>query len=186
MENWKDIIGYEGSYQISDIGNVRSISRAINDNGGKKYIDGMILKLIPTNGYLRVALSKNSKHRKFSVHRLVAIHFIANDENKRCVNHKDSVRSNNHVSNLEWCTHSENTEHAVSKGRMVGNRNEGLKNEKNVKSRRVLQISKQGVLIGEFPSLQEVNRLHGFHHANVGACARGELKTAYGFKWQYK
>lgn len=186
MEIWKDIEGFEGEYQVSNFGNVKSLQRIVNDNGGKKEIPEMILTPDKTKqGYLRATLYKNQKRRKYSIHRLVAKAFIQNPDNKKCVNHIDLVKDNNRLENLEWVTHSENSRHSLSNRPKRIYKKSGKINELNVKSRPVMQISKEGILINTYPSLQEVNRLFGFHHANVGACARGKLKTAYGYKWAY-
>lgn len=105
LEIWKDIEGYEGLYQISNFGNVRNNENHILKQGTY------------SNGYKFVALRpiKNQKH--WSVHRLVASAFIPNTENKPCFNHKDGKRDNNHIENLEWCTHSENIYHSRTKGK---------------------------------------------------------------------
>lgn len=110
-EIWKDIPGYEGLYQISNKQMVKSLSR--KEFGGRNRIRGeRILKpRTDRGGYLHVALSKNGETKNLSIHRLVAIAFIPNPDNKLCVNHIDGVKKNNSIDNLEWCTHSENTKH---------------------------------------------------------------------------
>ena len=108
LEQWKDIKGYEGLYQVSNYGRVK-----------RKYNNGKIriLKPISTNnGYLRVSLSKNSVNNTYFVHRLVAQAFILNPENKPEVNHIDGDKTNNKIENLEWCTRSENIQHAFYTG----------------------------------------------------------------------
>jgi hypothetical protein len=188
MENWKAIKGYEGIYEVSDHGNVRSVDRTVNDNGGPRFVFGVNLKGERNKqGYLRFTLCEGSGKRKFFAHQLVALNFINNPEGHKCVNHKDCDKANNRLENLEWCNHKQNSQHAANNGLMKGNSSRlGMTNEKHAKSRPVMQISLTGELIETFPSLQEVNRVYGFHHANVGACARGNLKTAYGYKWQYQ
>jgi len=118
MEQWREIKGYEGLYEVSDKGRVRSIDRFIvNKNGKKQYYNGKILtNRANYKGYVQVHLCKNNKVKVFLRHRLVAEAFIINPENKKCVNHIDSVRDNNNASNLEWVTHSENRIHGLSKG----------------------------------------------------------------------
>lgn len=111
IEIWKDIPGYEGLYQISNYGNVRSM------NYNKKV--GNIKELKPNttrDGYLEVHISKDSKRRYFLIHRLVAQAFIDNPDNKPQVNHIDGDKSNNNVSNLEWVTNGENQRHAYDNG----------------------------------------------------------------------
>jgi hypothetical protein len=106
QEEWKDIEGFEGTYQISDNGRVRSFC------GGKPHI----MKQKTHKGYALVGLSKNGKQYLKQVHRLVALAFIDNPENKREVNHKDADKTNNTALNLEWVTPMENTIHAMQLG----------------------------------------------------------------------
>jgi hypothetical protein len=117
-ENWKDITGYEGYYQISSNGNVKSCSRfRLGKNGVLIKVNEKMMKLKTSKfGYLCVGLRKDSKKTMFSVHRLVAINFIENPFNKPTVNHKDGNKQNNSVANLEWSTLSEQTNHAIETG----------------------------------------------------------------------
>lgn len=109
MEFWKDIQGFEGRYQISSWGNVRSVGRLIvKKNGAIMETETCQLKAANCKGYLFVALSINDKQKLFQIHRLVANAFILNPENKPEVNHKDLNPRNNSISNLEWVTSSEN------------------------------------------------------------------------------
>ena len=113
MEVWKEIKGYEGKYQISSFGRVKSVKRFANIKcGSKRPIRERILKQdSDLLGYKRVSLSLNCKQKWHSVHRLVAIHFIINPGNKPEVNHKDKNTSNNLIENLEWVTKRENMVH---------------------------------------------------------------------------
>lgn len=109
---WKDIIGFEGIYQVSNTGQVKALSRLVVFAPGKRITPERIMKLSQDrNGYLRAHLSKDGVSKFYAVHRLVAIHFCANEQNKVCVNHKDRDRKNNNDWNLEWATHRENTHH---------------------------------------------------------------------------
>lgn len=109
MENWKDIKGYEGIYQVSDLGRVKSLSRLC----GRVVVGERILKQSFTkDGYKRVRLLHNDKDVTRTVHRLVAEHFLPNDDPKMTVNHKDGNKTNNDVSNLEWVNRSEQMIHA--------------------------------------------------------------------------
>lgn len=96
-EIWKDIKDYEGLYQISNLGNVKSLN--YNHTGKEKLLKPQITK----DGYCRVQLSQNNKHKQHSIHRLVAQAFLPNPDNLPCVNHKDEWKQNNIVSNLEFC-----------------------------------------------------------------------------------
>jgi hypothetical protein len=112
MEIWKDIEGYEGLYQVSNYGNINSLDRYVNHRGGLKRQKGMPKKKQPhKEGYWSIFLSKNGIAKSYLIHRLVAIAFIPNPENKLQVNHKDLNRANTHVDNLEWCTNQENAIH---------------------------------------------------------------------------
>lgn len=110
MEIWKDIEGYEGIYQISNIGNVKSLS---NKFARKERI---LKQKLDRNGYKSISLCKNSISKYFLIHRLVAIHFIFRENISLHVNHKDGIKTNNNVTNLEWVTRSENQKHAYRMG----------------------------------------------------------------------
>jgi len=118
IEIWVDIIGFEGLYQVSNFGNVKSIDRTVKLGLSEKYIIGVTLIKLKVKGYFRLGLCKNSNPTQLSVHRIVSINFIPNKENKRCVNHNDGNKLNNLLSNLDWCTYSENTLHSI---RILGN-----------------------------------------------------------------
>ena len=119
-EVWKDVAGYEGVYQVSNLGRVRSVDRLVQYSDGRKYTyKGKMIKLAENKnrgGYLYVRLSHNQRKVLKSLHRLVAETFIENSGNKPEVNHIDGDKGNNKVSNLEWVTSKENSEHAVKNG----------------------------------------------------------------------
>ena len=125
MEVWKDIQGYEKVYQVSNLGRVKSLERyIIKNNNIKFYVRERILKQSKTGpDYWYVRLSYKGIVFKKSVHRLVAITFIPNPLNKRCVNHIDSNHLNNNVSNLEWNTYKENSIHAAKHAYLIKNYN---------------------------------------------------------------
>lgn len=122
-EIWKDIKGYEGIYQISNLGRVKSLARKIPiEAWGKKRLRSIperIMQLEQVNGYFTLSLKKDGKRKHHKVHRLVAESFLENHEEKRCVNHIDGNKENNCVDNLEWVTHSENMIHASKTGLYV-------------------------------------------------------------------
>lgn len=115
IELWKDIKNYEGLYQVSNLGNVKSVDRYVyaGDNSNHKYqhIKERNLKLSGGNKYIQVRLCKNGKIKAFLVHRLVAEAFIPNPDNLPCINHKDENPKNNQAENLEWCTYKYNNEY---------------------------------------------------------------------------
>lgn len=113
-EIWKDINGYEGIYQCSTYGNIRSLNRYVYEHNGKRqYRKGqMIIPRTNKNGYLQFALNKNGKRKMVYVHIIVAETFVQNLMNNNIVNHIDGNKLNNHVENLEWCSASDNNYHA--------------------------------------------------------------------------
>lgn len=113
-EIWKDIVGYEGLYQVSNLGRVKSLPRF--DRKGRFHSEKIKSQVNNGNGYMIVNLKHNGKQQMRTVHRLVAEHFISNDLELPEVNHIDGNKSNNIVTNLEWCTRSENVKHAVDNG----------------------------------------------------------------------
>ena len=192
-EIWKDIKNYEGLYQVSNLGNVKSLNYS---HTGKE----QILKPPTTKaGYLRVYLYKEGKKRKrFLVHRLVAMAFLDNSDNLPQVNHKDENKKNNCVENLEWCTHTFNMNYgtrlervaAALKGRIFSTETRkkmSAKATNGKNSKPVLQIDPvTNEVIAEFPSVNEVHRQLGFSCGNISSCCNGRYKTCGGFKWQYK
>jgi hypothetical protein len=122
MEIWKDIQNYEGSYQVSNLGRIKSLERGdICPNGGKFIRKERIMKLRESNGYRRIQLLRNGKYKVYQVHRVVAIAFISNPDNKPFINHINFIRDDNSVENLEWCTHQENILHNVRNNRVKYN-----------------------------------------------------------------
>lgn len=108
-EIWKNIKDYEGIYQISNMGNIRSLDRVVKlANGNERHIKGKMLRIHMVSGYLMVSLYKNGKRSNILVHRLVASNFLKNEKNLPEVNHIDHCKTNNKSSNLEWCTRDYN------------------------------------------------------------------------------
>ncbi len=112
-EIWKDIIEYEGLYQVSNYGRIRSLETFVNHRYGKRIRKGKIKTLaVNKGGYHTVNLFKDNETKMLKAHRALMQAFVPNPENKRTVNHKDGNKLNNHISNLEWATHKENNIHA--------------------------------------------------------------------------
>lgn len=188
-EMWKDVSGYEGLYQVSSFGNVRSLDREIIMNGGKiTRRKGKMKKTSITRGYPIIGLSKDGKAKKYLVSRLVAIHFIENAENKPEVNHVDENKENNHFSNLEWVTAKENANHGTRNKRI----SEYVKmnpHKRGYKS--VLQINPDtNEVVAEFGSVKEalVAVSAGPKAGGLSNCltGNGKNKTFKGYKWEYK
>lgn len=171
MEIWKDIEGYEGLYQVSNLGRVKSLERYIYDTiGRKQYVKERILKQYTVKGYKQVSLLFSNKHKRKMVHRLVAEAFLPNPNNLPQVNHKDECKTNNYVENLEWCDASYNI-------------NYGTRNQKI--SKVVLQFTKEGDLIAIYPSTREAERQTQILHSAISACCKGRLKTSGKYVWKY-
>lgn len=171
-EKWKDILGYEGLYQISNLGRVKSLERTDSLN---RIVEEKILKpRKDKGGYLMVNLSKDGKLKTFKVHRLVALHFLPNPNNYTEVNHIDENKENNAVSNLEWCDRKYNINYGTA-----------LKRSAEKQSKQVIQYDLEGNEIARFPSTIEIERQYGFSHRHIGKCCLGKYKTAYHYKWQY-
>ena len=167
MELWKDIPGYEGKYQISDCGNVKSLSR---EHPCRKCNEERIMKpTIQRNGYLRVMLWKNGARTWYSVHRMVAEAFIPNPENKEQVNHKDGNKRNNNTTNLEWLTPQENVRHSFD---VLG---------RKARTRKVRCVETGEV----FDSLKEVTEKMGIDYRHIPCCCNGRREKTGGYHWRY-
>ena len=117
-EEWRDVVGYEGLYQVSNMGRVKSLSRRIVYKDGREYnYPSKVMKNQKVStGYRSVTLYRVNGKKQYYVHRLVAETFIPNPNNLSDVNHKDGCKTNNILSNLEWCSHSDNQKHAYKNG----------------------------------------------------------------------
>lgn len=117
-EIWKTVKRYEGLYEVSNMGRVKSLSRTRQGKGGGLYpvCEKILTNRVSGAGYFQIALSKGSKKKYPLIHRLVAQNFIPNPQNKPQVNHKNGIKTDNRVENLEWCTQSENQHHAYKIG----------------------------------------------------------------------
>ena len=177
MECWAWIPGFEGLYQVSTRGRVRSVDRWVTDKKGRKrFIKGRILKPMRDKfGYLQVVLSRDNKPRHFKVHRLVAETFIPNPEGKPQVSHLDDDRTNNVVENLSWASAKENNN--------WGSRNKRIAATKSMPVQAI--DPKTGVVVLEFSSTCEAGR-KGFCQSTVSACCLGKRRTHKGYMWRYK
>lgn len=178
-ECWRWVPGYEGLYQVSTRGRVRSVDRWVIGKDGKKYlIKGKILKPLRNElGYLFVTLCRDGKPRNFKIHRLVAMAWLDNPEDKPEVNHLDENPSNNDVYNLAWSTRKENANWGTAIERMAASQ-----------SKPVMAVDpKTGQVVREFSSASEAQR-NGFDKRHISACCRGKKSyiTHHGFVWRYK
>ena len=179
-EEWRDIEGYKCLYQVSNMGKVKSLNY-------KRTCKEKILKTGKNkNGYLRVILCKNNKHKKFLVHRLVATAFIDNPENKPNIDHINTIKDDNRAENLRWCTQKENIYNPISRKRFLDNSPiAGKFGKDHYRSKKLLQFTKEGVFIREWDCAMDVKRDLGFNNSHISACCSGKRKTAYNYKWKY-
>lgn len=178
MEVWKDISGYEGYYQISDLGRIRSLDRYANVcGGGKRLVKGKIIKPVKcTNGYYEASLSYKGVRKVLLLHRVVAEAFIPNPHNLPEVNHKDENPANNEVNNLEWCTSKYNANYGTRNERMLIGR----------ETKPVIQLDRNGKFIKRWECMMEACRECGADISSMIRVCKGRQKTCKGFKWEYE
>lgn len=184
-EIWKDIKGYEGVYQISNLGNVKSVERYRKGNSGSKvFVSEKILKPSIVNGYVRYFLctGEHGKIKNYFVHRLVYEAFVGEIPDGMQVNHINEDKTDNRPENLNLMTPKENTNWGTRTERVKGK----LINGKL--SKPVLQYDLDGTFIKEWPSIKEIQRQLGLSTTSIGDCCLNKIhnKTAYGYKWKYK
>lgn len=166
-ERWVPIKGYESSYEVSNLGRIKSNVR-----------HGTIKKQTKVhNGYLTVTLHKNGTAKRIKVHRLVAQAFIPNPDGLATVNHKDENKSNNKVENLEWMSQHDNNNHGTRNARIQSTTGHSVVGTNIHDGSKIY-----------FPSVQSANMnfTKSRGSGNVGKCVRGEIPSAYGYRWQYQ
>lgn len=175
-EVWKDVKGYEGFYQVSDKGRIRSVDRMIEyKDGAKHFWSGRVLKLSRNkNGYYTITLYKEGAENGYGVHRLVAQAFIPNLDNLPQVNHKNEVKTDNRAENLEWCSMDYNINYGTIGQRISEKR-----------SKQVYQYTLDNQLVKVWKSTQECGR-NGYNQRHISECCRGVLHKHKGFRWSYK
>ena len=188
MEIWKDIEGYEGAYQVSNLGNVRSLN--YNNTGKVKNLKKQVTK----RGRYVVGLSINGKSKTLSVSRLVAHAFIPNPNNNPQINHIDYNPKNNNVNNLEWCTNEENQAHAWGTGKRKSNKGFKFSEESKLKlskaKKGVPNISKRKKVLclntmQIFNSITEASEVTGANRKNISSVCKGKRKTVNGYIFKY-
>ena len=181
-EVWRDVVGYEGHYKVSSLGRVYSVPREHISKSGHRHVceGGIMMPAVIRKGYLRVGLSLRDKQKGHLVHRLVAEAFIPNPNNYPQINHKNSVKDDNRVENLEWCTNSYNYHY--------GDRIKTFTKSYGVP---VVQYTKDGQFVREYEYASLAARDTGIDVHNILACARRynpkrPVKSAGGFVWRVK
>lgn len=199
-ERWKDIKGYNGFYKISSYGRIMNTGIY---RDGRRYSPKVLIPNTDIHGYKYVSLYKNGKMKSVKVHRLVAEAFIPNPENKPCIDHIDTNRSNNNVDNLKWVTYHENANNPItrthlseawkrkglsSSDRKVLSDRMKLNIEKVMSKVRipVLQFTKDNVFVAEFPSTVDAAKSVQGNATSISRNCRGKRPSAYGFIWKYK
>ena len=182
IEEWKDVVGYEGYYMISNFGNVKSIARITTGNGGigsgngRRPIKERILKYAIHKDYKTVLLCVNGLRKTMKIHRLVGIAFIPNIYNKPQINHIDGNKFNNMVNNLEWVTALENQLHAIKNGYF---------NDSYAKRcKAVEQIDNSGNIVFIWKSATECGR-NGYNRESVRDCCLGKQIKHKGYVWRF-
>lgn len=178
-EIWKDIQGYEGKYQISSLGRVKSCRRTSVVNGGVYSRSEKILKQSIVSGYNTVCLCNQSMQKNFKVHRLVASSFVPNPNNFKYINHIDENKQNNSSDNLEWCTAKQNTNHGTNKIRISNTK------RNNGQSRPVALLDNNDNIIKEFYAIVDAAEYIGARKSDVCAVCRGRQATVKGYKFKY-
>ena len=180
MEIWKEVKDFEGIYEISNYGRLKSKDRYVSRGRNTiRFSKGKIIKpVICRNGYLEYQLRKDGKRKVFLAHRLVAETFISNPKNLPQINHLDENITNNNVTKLQWCTAQENANY--------GTRNKRAKISNRNQQKAVLQLDLDGEYINEFECIGDASRaINGDISAIIRVC-KGKNKTAYGYIWKYK
>ena len=193
MEEWRPIKGYEGLYEVSNLGRVKSLERTvIYIDGRKKEIKEKILVGRKKKGYLIVMLCKEGNNKNYAIHRLVAEAFIPNPDNKPQIDHINTIVDDNRVENLRWVTPKENSNNSLTRSHkskcQLGDKNSmyGKRGSEAPSSRKIVQLTLEGELIKEWNYIKEVTENdNSFNRGRISECCRGKRKTHKGYKWMY-
>lgn len=178
MEKWLPVPGYEGLYEVSDCGQVKSLN--YNHTGLPKILAPKSHK----NGYNTVMLCNKTEHKNKSIHVLVASAFLPNPENLPCVNHIDGNKKNNRIDNLEWISRSGNTRHAIATGLRADSNMRGKTGKLNPLSKPVAQYTKSGDFVRLWSGYSEAARAYNCKPCTIINCAKGRIKSCKGYVWK--
>lgn len=177
MELWKFLVGYEGLYKISTLGHIMAMPK-------KRCQNAIILSQRLKKGYLHVRLSKEGKSRDLPMHRLIAMTFIPNPENKPCINHINGIKTDNRLENLEWVTIAENNAHARNNGLSIKVYPTKIPNYKGHIEKRVFQYDKSWNFIASFRSQKLAAMANGITSDTICAAIDKPLRSAGGYYWK--
>lgn len=192
-EIWKDIEGYEGQYQVSTLGRVRSVERQVRKwNGFKTIRESFLKQKLGKNGYVQVTLCKDGRMKTYLVHRLVAKAFIPNPQNNPQIDHINTIKTDNRVENLRWVTRKENSNNLLTLKHM-SERQKGEKNymygkfgKEHNRSIPIVQLTMDGKYIRGWDCTRQVERELGFRSNNICSVLRKRTNSSHGYKWMYK
>lgn len=182
-EIWKDVVGYEGLYQVSSFGQIKSLPRNGTPSKQEKILSTQLSK-----GYPTLKLCKNNIPIRYTVHRLMGFAFMMDSYFEGAViNHKNGIPTDNRISNLEWCTPKQNTQHAWDNGLCKSARYWlGKTGDKNHTSKPILQFDKDLNFIREYVSATFAAKENGFSRQNISRCCSGTRPSSNGFIWKHK
>ena len=183
-EEWRPIKNYEGLYEVSNLGRIKSLNKIIIDSKGRehKFKEKIMNLQYDRYGYLYVSLNKSGK-KKFKVHRLVAEAFIPNPDNKGYVDHINTVKDDNRVENLRWVTSKENMNNELTKDKFKGVNNH-MYGKKSLYSKKIIQLTLNGDFIKEWNSIKETKK-YGYIPNNISDCCNKKRKTHKGYIWMF-
>lgn len=191
-EIWKPIKGYEGYYEASNMGNIRSVDRIILSTANILHTEhtqlrkGRLLKQgNGRKGYKLVVLQRDGKKKTFYAHRIIAITFIENPENKPCIDHINGDHTDNRAENLRWCTQKENINNPNTLHKNVATLRNN--NANGCKPKNILQLDKETfAVIREIPPKTSFFKDMGYVREYVTSACRNKNKLAYGYRWAFK